>query len=306
DSRIAINASLEQAIDRLRKNTYSASVSSESDWSSLSAGYTYSQDINQRNTTLTTGMSLTLDAINPPGGAPIDFNQMVAPGTAQPKDGAKDRNTIDLIAGITQVVNKNTLTQLNYSFSQSNGYHNDPYKILSLIDDATGIPNGTYLYESRPDNRQRHIIYWKTAHHLTEDVINFAYRYYQDDWGIKSHTFDLKYRFELSDKDFLQPHLRFYSQSAADFYRHSLLASEATSLPDYASADLRLGEFDAVTVGLKYSRKLSTNESWSTRLEFLQQTGNSHPDDAIFEQLNHDLYPDLNAVIIQFSYSFIW
>lgn len=306
DTRFSLSTNLEQPIDRLNRNTFSLALSTELDWNSFSAGYSYSHDLNQKNTTLTAGLSTTLDNISPPGGAPVDFEPMVAPNVTQPKDGAKDRNTMDFITGITQIINKKTLTQFNYSFSQSNGYHNDAYKIISVIDNTTGQPNGTYLYESRPDNRQRHAIYWKTVHHFSEDVINVAYRNYQDDWGIKSHTIDVKYRYELANNSFVQPHIRFYTQSSADFFRHSLLASELTSLPDYASADLRLDQFDSITIGLKYSQKLSMNENWSTRLEFLQQTGNSYPDNAIVEQRLHNLYPDLNAVIVQFSYSFIW
>ncbi|MCK5335455.1 MAG: DUF3570 domain-containing protein [Gammaproteobacteria bacterium] len=304
DTRVAISSSLENPIDRLRKNTYSLAFSTEFDWRSLSAGYSYSQDSKFRNTTLMAGVSVTADAMSPTGGTPIALAPMLGEGDNSSKTGDESRSTIDLIAGITKVLNRKTITQLNYSYSQSSGYHNDPYKIVSIVDDVTGIPDGNYLYESRPDSRQRHIIYWKTVHHLTEDVINVAYRYYQDDWGINSHTVDFKYRYELSDKNFLQPHIRFYSQTAADFYRHSLLASE--TVPEFVSADLRLGEFNAVTVGLKYSHKLGPKETISARLEIMQQTGDSSPADAIGEQLNHDLYPDLSATILQFSYSFIW
>ena len=306
DTRFALTSTLESPIDRLQKNIYSLSVSTEHDWNSLSAGYTYSKDLNLRNTTVMSGLSLTYDAISPVGGAPIAFEQMLAPGFLQPKDGKKDRNTVDFIAGVTQVLNRKTISQLNYSFSQSQGYHNDPYKILSLVDDTTAVVTGDYLYEKRPDSRQRHILFWKTAHHLTADVINIAYRYYQDDWGIVSHTVDLKYRFELSDKDFLQPHIRYYSQSAADFYRHSLLASELSALPEFASADFRLGEFNTTTLGLKYGRDLGANQAFSSRIEIMRQSGNSQPADAFGEQLNHDLYPDLTAIILQLSYSFSW
>jgi Protein of unknown function (DUF3570) len=307
DTRVAISASLEKPIDRLSKNIYSAAFSTEYDWRSLSAGYTYSKDSKSRDTTYTIGASLTSDAISPVGGAPIAFALMQDAGDDSSKSGDESRSTIDLIAGLTKVLNRKTITQFNYSYSQSNGYHSDPYKLLSVMDDATGELAATaeYRYESRPDSRQRHILYWKTAHHLTEDVINIAYRYYQDDWGINSHTVDLKYRYELSDKNFLQPHIRFYSQSAADFYRHSLLASETNNLPEFASPDLRLAEFNTVTVGLKYGHKLGANKSISGRIEIMQQTG-SQPADAVGEQLNQDLHPDLSAIILQLSYSFVW
>jgi len=307
DTRVAISSTLENPLDRLRKNIWSASFSREYDWQSLSAGYTYKQDTKFKDTTYMLGTSLTSDAISPVGGAPIALATMKAPGDNSSKAADESRSTVDLIAGITKILNRKTITQLNLSISQSSGYHNDPYKIVSLIDPISGLPTSNaekYIYESRPDSRQRQIIYWKIARHLTEDVINIAYRYYQDDWGINSHTIDLKYRYELSAKNFLQPHIRFYSQTAADFYRHSLKDNEA--LPEFVSADLRLAEFNTVTIGLKYGHKLANNKAISARLEIMQQTGNSQPADAIGAENNQDIHPDLSATILQFSYSFIW
>lgn len=308
DSRLAVSASLEKPIDRLSKNIYSAAFSTEFDWVSFSGGYTYSFDSKSRGTTYTFGASLTSDSMSPVGGAPIAFEPMKASGDNSSKAADESRSTVDFMAGITKVLNRKTITQFNFSHSQSSGYHNDPYKILSVMDDTTGelTTSPVYLYEKRPDTRLRDIIYWKTAHHLTEDVINIAYRYYQDDWGINSHTVDLKYRYELANKNFLQPHIRYYSQTAADFYRHSLLASEIGNLPEFASADLRLAEFDTVTFGLKYSHHVSPKQTLSARVEIMTQTGNSSPADAIGEQQQHDLHPDLTATILQVSYSFIW
>jgi len=300
DTRLAVTATLEKPVDRLTKNVYTANFSKEFDWLSLGAGYTYSKDFNHRNTTFTAGAGLTLDTIDPIGGTPVALSLMAD----QTKASDESRTSYDLMVGLTQVLSKKTITQLNLGVSQSSGYHNDPFKIVSLMDNVTGLPTTDYYYESRPDSRQRTTIYWKTAHHLTEDVINFAYRFYTDDWGINSHTLDLKYRFTLSDTDYLQPHIRYYSQSAADFYRHSLLTGE--TVPEFVSADSRLGEFNTMTYGLKYGRSLGKNNEISARIEFMSQTGDSSPTDAVGEQLNQDLYPDLDAIILQFSYSFIW
>lgn len=305
DTRAAISSSLEKPIDRLSKNIYSAAFSTEYDWLSFSAGYTYSLDSQTRDTTYTLGASLTSDTMSPVGGAPVALSSVTAS-----KLGDESRTTVDIMAGLTKVLNRKTITQFNYSYSQSSGYHNDPYKYLSVMDSVTGELDNTttpeYHYESRPDNRQRHILYWKTAHHLTADVINVAYRYYQDDWGINSHTIDLKYRYELSNKNFLQPHIRYYSQTAADFYRHSLLDTEISGgLPEFASPDLRLAEFNTVTFGLKYGHKLNANESLSGRIEVMTQTG-SQPTDIVGQQVFQDLHPDLTAIILQVSYSFLW
>ena len=100
-----------------------------------------------------------------------------------------------------------------------------------------------------------------------------------DDWGIKSHTLDLRYRFELGNDSYLEPNVRFYTQTAADFYHYFLVQGQAT--PQFASADPRLGQFDATTFGIKYGKALSKDSEFSVRVEQYAQTGNSSPSEAI-------------------------
>ncbi len=54
--------------------------------------------------------------------------------------GDDSKDVLDLVLGVTQVINRNLLVQLNYSFSSADGYLNDPYKIVSLVDPVTGDP----------------------------------------------------------------------------------------------------------------------------------------------------------------------
>ena len=76
------------------------------------------------------------------------------------------------------------------------------------------------------------------------DVIDGSYRFMTDDWGVTSHTIDLKYHWQL-DHAYLEPHLRYYLQSEADFYHRYALstdydsATQTLKLSD-ASADYRL------------------------------------------------------------------
>ena len=54
------------------------------------------------------------------------------------KTGDKSKDVTNILLGITQVINRHTLVQFNYSLSQSDGYLNDPYKILSVVDSVLG------------------------------------------------------------------------------------------------------------------------------------------------------------------------
>ena len=235
---------------------------------------------------------------------------MLGLGNSANKRGDESKDVTDFLIGLTQVINRHTIVQFNYSLSQSDGYLTDPYKVLSVVDPVTGNPvpgpagSGLYryLYESRPDTRDKQSVFALLKRDFNGDVFEASYRYMTDDWGVDSHTAELRYRFNFGTSRYLQPHVRFYQQTAADFYQTLLFAG--APLPAYASADHRLGEFDGVTLGLKYGQATASGNEWSARVEYYTQSGNASPGAAVGTLANLDLYPDLNALIAQFSYKF--
>ncbi len=276
----------------------------------------YIRDLNNKNTTLTASLAFNNDTSNPVGGVPDALKPMVKQGEELNRVGSDDTKTIaDFLIGVTQVVSRNTLLELNYSYGVSDGYLNDPYKIVSVVDAAgnladsgifaPGTINLPYVYENRPDSRQRNNLFFRVAHHLTEDVIHFSYRYFWDDWGISSNTFDLKYRYEMG-RSYLQPHVRYYMQEAADFYRHNLeLGSDVDAttgevLVKEVSSDSRLMKLTGTTLGLKYGYALGKNSELSLRGEFMNQTF----DNAGVR--SGEETPDLDAVIVNVGYSLLW
>ena len=102
----------------------------------------------------------------------------------------------------------------------------------------------------------------------------------------------------------ITPHLRFYTQSEAEFYRLSLPDPNdpnGAPLPEFASSDYRLGKFDGITAGLKFGWKTRNGNDLSMRVEWYQQSGTVPAGQIIGNQAGRDNYPDLNAVIVQFS-----
>jgi hypothetical protein len=114
----------------------------------------------------------------------------------------------------------------------------------------------------------------------------------------------LRYRYGLSGKTYLQPHLRLYRQQQADFFRYSLNASEP--LPDYASADTRVASYDAMTLGLRYGFATDQDGSHSIAMEYYTQWGDSQPATAVGLQQDQDLFPTLKTLIIKYIYSTRW
>ncbi len=299
DTRIAYSMNWEKPIDRNNRRNYGFNVSNEYDFTSISANALWQHDANQKNTTYSYGINVEFDEIEPVGDVPDPLTSM----NDQNKGSSSDtRNVVDLLFGITQVIDRSSLFQINLSLSEADGYLTDPYKLVSVVDSVSGEPIDQ-LFENRPDSRSRQSIYGKYKKTLgNNDVFTASYRYMTDDWGVDSNTFDFNYRFKFSQGYYLQPRLRFYDQGAADFYTYFLLDTE--SVPTDASADYRLGEMEATTIGIKFGREYDQQHSWSIRLEQYVQTGESSPSEAVGQLQGQDLYPDVTATIAQFSYSF--
>lgn len=314
DTRYAVGASWQQPLGRLYVVNAGISASFEYDYTHIGANLGLSRDFNKRNTTVSFGLAFSRDDLDPEGGAPLPLARMLDVGDRSNKAGDQDKDIVDLLLGVTQVVNKNLLVQFNYSYSDSSGYLNDPYKFISIVDPVTGDtvthtpapgvagPSHEFRFESRPNDRVKHSFYSQAKYYLSGKVLDLSYRYMTDDWDIDSHTLDAKLRLPLSDSSYLEPHLRFYTQSEAEFYRASLVESDP--LPQYASADYRLGDFNALTAGLKYGWKTGSGNDMSVRLEYYRQQGDVPAGQIIGNQSQRDLYPDLEAVIFNFSYRF--
>ena len=78
---------------------------------------------------------------------------------------------------------------------------------------------------------------------------------------------------------------------------------EGEALPEFASADYRLSDFDAVTVGLKYGWP-SAHGDWGVRLELYRQASEASPGSDVGVLRDLDIDPAMEAVIAQFSYRF--
>lgn len=291
DSRGSFSVSYEQPIGRFNKMIYGGNLSAEHDFTSMSGSATYLHDMNQRNTTLSLGVSFEYDDITPEGGIPVALSEMQVNTNAQVRGEDSDTRTMsEILLGVTQVIDRYTLVQFNYGYSQSSGYHSDPYKIVSVLNadgslNAANGLNGTYIYENRPDSRTKQSFYGKVKRYIGGDVADISYRYMWDDWDVASHTIDSHYRFNMSDNWYIEPHVRYYQQQEAEFYRYSLSNAEVT--PEFVTADYRLGDMTATTIGAKVGF-MAGGYANSVRLEMYQQSGDETPSDvdAIIFQYN--------------------
>ncbi len=305
DTRGAGSVGLTMPVNRVTNFSVGLYGSGEYDYVSLGGNLALTRDFNQRNTTIALRGAFFHDTINPEGGRPVPFSAMPDEGTQKAKlPGNGTKQTMDLGLGLTQVFNRRTVVHFNYTYSHVTDYQTDPFKLLSVVDPVTGDPRAAdaYLYEGRPDARDKHVLFGRLVRHLGRDIVHLSYRFFRDDWGVRSHTVDLTYRWNFGDRKFFKPHLRYYNQTAADFYHRYLVDGEA--LPGHASADYRLGDMYTVTYGLTHGRIVGDDHELTVRVEYYAQMGESHPADAIGNLRNYDLFPTVNALIMQVGYSF--
>ena len=318
DTRIALAASWQQSLGDSMRWSVGFSGSDEYDYLHLGLDARLERDFNLRNTTVFVGAAYGQDEIKPVGGTPVGLSPMA--GEVEDEDGDDDgqdrgrdaddsKDVADLLVGVTQVLSRRSLLEVAYSYGQSDGYLTDPYKILSVLDSLTGVPVAgpedevpfLYLYEKRPDSRTKQSLFAEWRYALDRDSLAINLRYMDDDWGVTSQTAEARYRWNINDRSYLEPHLRWYTQDAADFYRTVLFAGDA--LPEFASADYRLADLDAYTIGAKYGLRTDHGE-FSVRLEYYQQSPTESPGTRVGDLAGFDLTPDMKAVIVQFGYQF--
>lgn len=243
--------------------------SRESDYVSTGWSLNTVTDFNQKNTNLLIGVAGTDDDIRV-------FYQ-----TARAK-----KRTNDVIVGVTQLLNPQTTLTLNATWGRQRGYLSDPYK---LVQKRTEIIPGVSLpltfAENRPAERDKWIalVGLNRAFPEIRGAIDATYRYYGDTFDTRAHTIDVAWFQRLGEKLILRPGVRFYDQTAADFYHYRLddttivpvAGAPRTNGPFYSS-DYRLSAMQTFTYGLKVIVNVTEALHFDVALERYDMRGTDH------------------------------
>ncbi len=303
DDRIAVGVNWSIPMTRVTELSVGAKVSGEDDFYSVTLDAAVARDFNEKNTTVSFGLSNEFDSLRPIGGAPVPGSDTAL----SDKSGDKTKDGVGALAGVTQVMTRNWLSEFNISVDRFTGYLNDPYKITSILDAAGNT--GGYEYESRPGQRTRKSAYWENRIAVGPQASTaLSLRYMSDNWGVRSDTAQLHVRWSFPDHArYIEPTFRWYRQTAADFYTPFVPDTAKSSLV-YEASDSRLGPFHALTYGFKYAQKLRglgsrTESELSVRAEYYRQTFDERtPTPAGLQGL--DLYPGLEAILVQIGWRF--
>jgi hypothetical protein len=272
--------------------------SNEPDYQSSFGGLNYTHELNNKLTTLSAGYNFTSNHISRNTGDSHGDHHSTDPNhnpTDYPElDADSESNSFNL--GFTQVLNKNSLLQMSANYSRQSGYLTNPYKNVYIRGEVTaeeyyqlsqaigpGDINwskitslemvGLELFrEVRPDLRNQFSISTRLNQYIPQAnaALHMDYRYYIDDWGIDSHTAELRWLQSLPWGLTVTPSLRYYSQSAADFFAPYFLAPRADG--NYSS-DFRLSGYGALSGGLTVTKQFNRGISLELGMEYYTHQG---------------------------------
>jgi hypothetical protein len=297
DHRGAATLGWAQPLGGITELGIGAGFSRESDYQAVTLNSHVTQNLNGNNTTITLALNGEFDSSFPFGGIPSPLAAMSGNWKSVAR---RDKNQAGFVLGWTEVMTRRWLMQLNYAFDSQNGYMNDPYRVISVVDPVNGEPSRT-LYESRPERRTSQSVFWDNKIDWGGAVTDFSFRYYRDSWGVTSKTVEIHQRINLGSVVYLEPNARWYQQTKADFFHYYLVGNQA--LPVYASSDIRLGAFTGTTVGAKVGFQVGGSSEVYIQGAYYQQTGNGHPADAVGQLRQQNLFSGTKAAIVFLGYT---
>ena len=212
---------------------FTASHSDEDDYAATSLAMDASWNTDDDSRTWSASLSSSEDTLTPTQGAIPVFVER------------EELDTQSAYFGVSQILSRTAITKVGLSYTYSEGYLSDPYKLL----------------DARPETHERVALSlgYRQFFIAPDASLQIDYRYYGDSWGTDSHTVELGWAQNLSSH-LITPYLRYYSQRQADFY--TVIAD--TNARYYAD-DYRLSSFGALTIGARWA--VALGDQWTLQLE---------------------------------------
>lgn len=220
----------------------SIGYSTEEDYKAISGGVEIEYEFPNKATSLRGGIAVSFDEVDPEQEAGIV------------RVSNEDKENYAIFGGVTQVINKYTILQTTLGISYFDGFLSDPYKQVFL-------PGGN-LPDSRPSDRTQYTFAARLRRYseLFAAAFHVDYRFYYDDWDVRSHTLDLGLHKVTESGWAFDTSLRYYSQTQADFYEPFYTAPRADG--EYSS-DYRLSPYGSISLRLGLSETIG---DWTVKL----------------------------------------
>jgi len=265
------------------------SFSNETDYRSYGLALNYTYEFNDKNTTLSLGWAHSYDKV------------LANPNTFLTESSFKNADTF--IIGGTQILTPGTLLGVNATFGYQHGYLSDPYRAVVFEESTLDPDNRVTLYgEKRPMARNSEALLVSLTQSIEplDASIEGTYRFYHDSYGIFANTLSLAWFQKLGDSVVLSPSVRYYHQTAAEFYGIQFPGdpiNDPDRVPAFYSADYRLSRLSAVTLGIEANIRLHEHFDLHLGYQRYWMHGLDHETD-------QTTYPKANIFTVGLSYSF--
>lgn len=223
DARLGLNAEL-----RFRTGdwliTGQVAYSTEADYNSIATTLKVARDLNQKNTTITGGVSYNHDDVD----------------VVRPISASEEKEGVQLLLGVTQVLDPKTVLSANFVAGFASGFLSDQYK--------SALVGGSLLPDKRPDDKDHQILFTTITRSFDSlhGSAEASYRFYRDSFGVSAHTAALAWYQKIGGSFVLRPSVRYHQQDAADFY-----GVQFPGTPEFYSADYRLSNCASLSYGMK-------------------------------------------------------
>ena len=286
DKLLRLNGSFSHSSDDRNKIwSVNAGVSKEYDYLSLGFGGSYTRLFNQKNTEISLRANVFLDkwsALYPiellafrNGGVTgdpkeddsededfFDLNNAIITGNQNynpsfTKFGNEKRNSYSVGLGLSQIFSENLQGSLSLDFVRQSGLLSSPLQRVNFSDIEDSFVEDFQLadaIEILPDTRFKIAVGGRLNYYINERfIVRSYYRYYTDDWGIRSSTASIEIPIKLSDRFTIYPTYRYYTQSKADYFapHENHLSTEQFFTSDFDLSGFNSNQYG---FGIRYSR----------------------------------------------------
>ena len=219
-----------------------AEASTEDDYDAKGFSLLTTAWSDDKNRSLSFGFSESLDLISSTNNPSLD----------------EFKRTFGAFAGYTQVVDENSIMQINIQGTSAGGYLTDQYK----------------LGDSRPRVKDSLSVLTRYNRYISDlaSALHVDYRYFRDSWSTIAHTVELSLHSQVTSDIIVRPLLRYHTQSKAAFFSDIYPQKESSLFGnDFFSADQRVAGFGALSSGLKVLYQVTPSCSLEVLYEFYNQ-----------------------------------
>ncbi|KQN38497.1 hypothetical protein ASE92_03440 [Pedobacter sp. Leaf41] len=205
-----IYPSLSWSIENENKGTtlaFGLSSSTEFDYQSFGGNVSFSTKTKDKSGEFTAKLQTYLDQVTLIQPIELRTNTM-----DHERYGSAARNTFAGSLSYSQIINERFQVMLLADVVQQNGY-------LSLPFHRVYFKDNTVHQENLPDSRLKIPLGFRANYFIGNNlIIKTYYRYYTDNWGLKSHTADIEVPIKINSFFSISPFYRYYTQTAAKYF----------------------------------------------------------------------------------------